>query len=115
VLDAEFDSEVLRHVDVLKLSRPEAEALGLRPETSLLEALGVPEIVVTLGSDGLYLFADGEVQRLRSRPVSVGETTGAGDVFTAAYLQARRHGQTPLAAAEAASVFVAGFLTGWHG
>lgn len=113
--DAEFDPEVLRHVDVLKLSGPEAGALGLEPTESSLALLGVPEIVVTLGKEGLVVYADGEVERVQARPVKVGDPTGAGDVFMAAYLQSRRSGHAPVAAAKAANLFVTGFLTGWRG
>jgi len=114
-LDGDFDPEVLRHVDVLKLSGPEAAALGVDPLGSELGRLGVPEVVVTLGSDGVCVYSDGKVDSIGARPLDVADTTGAGDVFAAVYLQGRRRGHTPLAAAQAANAFVRSFLTGWSG
>jgi sugar/nucleoside kinase (ribokinase family) len=114
-LDADFDPEVLRHVDVLKLSGPEAQALGVDPLGGELGNLGVPEVVVTLGREGARVYAEGKVETLGARPVEVADTTGAGDVFVAAYLQGRRGGQAPARSAKAASAFVRSFLTGWQG
>jgi sugar/nucleoside kinase (ribokinase family) len=54
--DAEYDPEVLRQVDVLKLGEEEADALGLGLDERSLRSLGVPEVVVTLGSRGTVVY-----------------------------------------------------------
>ena len=111
-LDAEYDPEVLRHVSVLKLAEEEARVvLGAEPDLETLGSLGVPEIVVTFGSAGSLVFADGRLERVPARAVG-GEIdpTGAGDAFTAAYLVSRSSGYAPAPAARRATALVAGLL-----
>ena len=92
-LDAEYDPEVLRHVSILKLAEEEARVLVGEPDADALRSLGVPEIVVTFGSEGSLVFAEGRLERVPARPVD-GEVdpTGAGDAFIAAYLVSRSSG-----------------------
>jgi sugar/nucleoside kinase (ribokinase family) len=106
-LEGNFDPELLEHVQILKLSEEEAAALG-RP----LETLGVPEIVLTLGSRGSIVFAHGRSERIRTSPLHGVDPTGAGDVFAAAYLAARCAGDSPGTAATRASALVSGLLSG---
>jgi sugar/nucleoside kinase (ribokinase family) len=110
-LDADFDPEVLRHVDVLKLAEDEARVLVGEPTEESLRSLGVPEVVVTLGSRGSVVLANGRLERVAAQPVS-GEIdpTGAGDAFAAAYLVSRSGGHAPAAAARRATALVAGLL-----
>lgn len=114
VLDADFDAGVLQHVDVLKLSAEEANALSLAPDERSLAALGVPEIVVTLGHRGAVVYADGLAEHVPTRPVDVADPTGAGDAFMAAYasFRLRRHG-APSAARLAADATHA-LLSRWR-
>jgi sugar/nucleoside kinase (ribokinase family) len=110
--DAEYDPEVLGHVSVLKLAEEEARILlGREPDADALRSLGVPEIVVTFGSTGSLVFAEGRLERVPARAVA-GEIdpTGAGDAFTAAYLVSRSSGYAPVAAARRATALVAGLL-----
>jgi sugar/nucleoside kinase (ribokinase family) len=109
--DAEFDPEVLRHVDVLKLAEDEARVLVGEPEEESLRSFGVPEVVVTLGSRGSLVLANGRLEHVVAQPVS-GEVdpTGAGDAFAAAYLVSRSGGHAPAAAARRATALVAGLL-----
>lgn len=111
VLDADLDPEVLRHVSVLKLAEEEASALGCADEAGL-GRLGVPEVVLTFGSRGALVYANGRVEQVPTRaaagPV---DPTGAGDAFAAAYLTGRIGGLAPAAAAHHAGVVVAGLLT----
>ena len=100
--DADFDPEVLRHVDILKLSEPEAEALGLTLDERSLASLGVREIVVTLGRRGTVVFSDGLAEFVPARPVDVADPTGSGDRFMAAYLTYRRLRHAPTTAARLA-------------
>jgi sugar/nucleoside kinase (ribokinase family) len=89
-LDADYDPEVLRHVDILKLSEEEAGTLGLAFDDRSLRSLGVPEVVVTLGSRGSVVFADGLAEHVPVMPFHARDPTGSGDEFMAAYLSYRR-------------------------
>jgi sugar/nucleoside kinase (ribokinase family) len=115
VPDAEFDPDVLRHVDVLKLSEEEADVLSLAPNDRSLSTLGVPEIVVTLGRRGSIVYADGLAEHVPARPVDAADPTGAGDAFMAAYasFRLRRHG--PPSAARLGTQAAHALLTEWRG
>jgi sugar/nucleoside kinase (ribokinase family) len=110
-LDAGFDPELLRHVSVLKLAEEEVHVLVGDPDERGLRSLGVPEIVVTLGSRGSLVLSDGRLERVAALRVD-GEIdpTGAGDAFAAAYLVARANRHSPRASAWHASSVVAGLL-----
>ena len=103
VEDADYDPDVLRHVTVLKLS--EAEAAVVLPEVSeeAVFALGVPEVLVTLGSHGSIVFAEGTSQHVPTTPVETPDPTGAGDGYAVAYVAARAAGASPWAAARRAT------------
>jgi sugar/nucleoside kinase (ribokinase family) len=110
-LDGDFDRALLRDVSLLKLAEEEAELVAPGLGRTALRSLGVPEVVVTLGSRGSIVLAGGRVERVPARPV-LGEVdpTGAGDAFAAAYLAARGDGHSPFAAARRATALVAGLL-----
>ena len=111
-LDADYDPEVLRHVSILKLAEEEARVLVGEPSADALASLGVPEIVVTLGSRGLARLRRGPLRarpRAARSPARV-DPTGAGDAFTAAYLVSRSSGYAPVPAARRASALVADLL-----
>jgi sugar/nucleoside kinase (ribokinase family) len=109
-LDAAYDSAVLRHVDVLKLSQEEADALGIRLDDRSLGSLGVREVLVTLGGEGCLVYADGLAELVPTRRLDVADPTGAGDQFMAAYLAYRRAGHAPTSAARLASTLVGQLL-----
>lgn len=112
-LDGEVDRDVLRQATVLKLAEEEAVVLAGSTDPDDLQALGVPEVVVTLGSRGSLLVAGGRSERIPVRPVSGRvDPTGAGDAFCAAYLEARAAGHGPVSAARRASSLVSGLLLG---
>jgi sugar/nucleoside kinase (ribokinase family) len=106
VLDGTLDRSVLRHVSVLKLADEEAAALGDDPSE-----LGVPEVLVTHGIEGATVYLPGEVHEVPARPVDA-DPTGAGDMFSAAYVAARAHGHAPVAAAHRAAALVGAMLAG---
>src|SRR5436305_1916795 len=110
-LDGGYDPEVLRHVSVLKLAEEEARVLVGEPSADALSSLGVPEVVVTLGSRGSLVFAGGRLERVVGTPAG-GEIdpTGAGDAFAVAYLVSRQGGRAPVAAARRATGLVARLL-----
>jgi sugar/nucleoside kinase (ribokinase family) len=109
VRDADVDLCLLAPVDVLHLSRSEAEALGVELDEPSLGTLGVSEIVVTLGSHGAVVYADGVAEHVPAAPIEGGDATGAGDAFTIAYIASRRSGHSPVSAARRATS-VAGAL-----
>jgi sugar/nucleoside kinase (ribokinase family) len=110
-LDSEYDPDVLRHVTVLKLAEEEARAAVGEPTEEALRSLGVPEVVVTLGSHGSLVLADGRLERVVAVPVTGAiDPTGAGDGFAVAYLAARERGHAPVAAARRATALVSGLL-----
>jgi sugar/nucleoside kinase (ribokinase family) len=113
-LDAEYDRAVLRHVDLLKLGEEEANALGLGLDDRSLRSLGVPEIVVTLGSRGAVVYADGLAEHVPTRPLEGVDPTGAGDEFITAYLSYRRRGHGPPSAARCATDAVRALLERCH-
>jgi sugar/nucleoside kinase (ribokinase family) len=102
--DASFDPDVLRHVTVLKLNEEELETLGGEPA---LEEHGVPELLLTLGSQGAIVVARGVRERVPVRRVATADPTGAGDAFLAAYVWCRASGHRPLSAARQAATAAA--------
>jgi sugar/nucleoside kinase (ribokinase family) len=112
-VDAAFDRRTLAYVTALKLAEDEASALTGGPfDETAAAALGVPEVLLTLGSEGCVVFAGGG----RGRRVPAAwrvlgvETTGAGDVFMVGYIAARSDGAEPVEAAGEASALVARIL-----
>jgi len=97
-------------VDILKLSEHEADALGLELADRSLASLGVPEVVVTLGSRGAVVFFDGLAEHVPARPVEARDPTGSGDKFMAAYLTYRRQRHSPRSAARLAGEVVRALL-----
>jgi sugar/nucleoside kinase (ribokinase family) len=102
-LDADYDPEILRHVDLLKLSEEETVALGLELDDRSLGSLGVKEVVVTLGKNGVLVYADGFSELVPTRPIEGVDPTGAGDTFIVAYLSYRRGGHSAPSAARCAN------------
>jgi len=105
-LEAGYDTTVLEHVDILKLSQEEAEALGLSYDERSLASLGVREVIVTLGRKGSVVFAEGIAEHVPTRPLDITDPTGAGDAFMAAYLSYRRRRHGAPSAARLASAVV---------
>jgi sugar/nucleoside kinase (ribokinase family) len=103
--NADYDPALLRHLQVLKLAEEEAAAVLDRIDGEHVRALGVPEVLVTLGPRGSIVFAEGGVERVQAIAVDA-DPTGAGDVFMAAYIAARSTGIAPVDAARSASRLV---------
>jgi len=103
--------EVLRHIEILKLNDEEAETLVGSTDPERLRALGVPEILLTLGSQGSFVIAPGLVEHVPAGDVAGPvDPTGAGDTFSMAFLTQRAAGAEPVEAARAATATVAAFL-----
>ena len=106
VLEPEAEPSFLRHISVLKLSEEEAVALVGRLEERPLSELGVPEVVVTLGSRGCIVVARRRLVHVPTEPLEGIDPTGAGDAFAAAYIVERNRGHRAQRAAERATRFV---------
>ena len=110
-LDGDFDPAVLRHVSALKLAEDEAELVLAELGDSAVGRLGVPEVIVTLGSRGSVVYWRGVRHSVRARAVDA-DPTGAGDAFMAAYAAHRSRGHRPVTAAESATRLVEALLRG---
>ena len=108
-LDRHFEPEMLSHISVLKLAEDEAVIVADGEfDASTAERLGVPEILVTFGSEGCDIYSEGSVVRVPAAwRVDGVQTTGAGDMFTACYTAHRAAGADQREAVERASELVA--------
>ena len=108
-VDNDYPHGLLRDISVLKLAEDEAVIVADGEfDVATAQRLGVPEILVTLGSEGCDIYTDGDVVRVPAAWRVTGvQATGAGDMFTACYVANRATGADPVAAAERASELVA--------
>lgn len=112
VVDRHYPPELLEHISILKLAEDEAVIVADGPfDESTVARLGVPEILVTYGSEGCDIYTgDTRVRVPAAWRVEDVQTTGAGDMFTTCYVANRAAGADPRAAAKEASELVAGEL-----
>ena len=104
--------DVLRHVSILNLNEEEAETLVGGVNADRLRSLGVPEVLLTLGSQGAVVVTEEAAERIAAIELaSWVDPTGAGDTFSAGYLAARAAGAEPVEAARSATENVASFLS----
>jgi sugar/nucleoside kinase (ribokinase family) len=110
-VDGAFDPAVLEHVAVLKVSEEEATALTGGTDPAPLAALGVPEVLLTLGARGVLVIAGGRAEQVPAQPVvQTSDPTGAGDAFAVGYIDARARGAAPIEAATLAAGLAARLL-----
>jgi sugar/nucleoside kinase (ribokinase family) len=103
--------DVLRHIEILKLNDEEAETLVGSADPDALHGLGVPEVVLTLGSQGSWIITPDLVEHVAAIEVEGPvDPTGAGDTYSVTYLTQRVAGAEPVEAARAAAATVAEFL-----
>lgn len=89
--------EALKYVDVLKVNEHEVQVLtgetDLRKGAERLEEWGVREVLLTLGSQGSIILADGKSYDIPSyRPVHETDATGCGDTYVMGYIFQRSRG-----------------------
>lgn len=89
--------EALRYIDILKVNEHEAEVLtGISDPHKAAEKLaewGVKEVILTLGSMGSKIYADGKFYEIPAyKPKEVVDATGCGDTYMAGYLYMRSKG-----------------------
>jgi ribokinase len=98
---------LLQQVDLLFVSNDEAAILTGRsnPRESFLrfQRAGAKEVVMKIGKRGCLISHGGILREVPSFAVRAVDSTGAGDAFTAAFLQARLRGWSTLEAALAAN------------
>lgn len=91
-IDWEDKMEVLPYIDILKVNEKEMEVLtgtsDIRTGAKILSDWGVGEVIVTLGSMGSVILAEGEYYTIPSfKPkTEVVDATGCGDTYMAGYL-----------------------------
>ena len=107
-----LDAVLLRLVDVLTPNETEAEFLtgiAVRSRKDMADAAfrlrqrGPKAVLITLGSKGVFVSAEGTETLLPAFDVKAVDTTAAGDVFNGALAVALAEGQTLLEAARFAS------------
>lgn len=94
-------AESLEMANLLKLNEDEVEAIagmfaigGDRQQVcrQLMKDHGLDMVILTQGTDGSYVFAEGQTSFQPTPKVDVADTVGAGDSFTAAFTAAFLHG-----------------------
>ena len=107
----EHIGDVLHHVDVLKLNDEEAETLVGSADPEKLRQLGVPEVVLTLGSQGAWVVTPELIEHVPAVPLDGQvDPTGAGDTYSVTYIVQRAAGAEPVEAARVAAATVSAFL-----
>jgi ribokinase len=100
----EFPREILKNVQYITPNETEASLLSgvaVNDEASALKAakriheMGVGTVIITLGSQGAYLYTGGESGELVSgfKVVAI-DTTGAGDAFNGGFAHALSNGSS---------------------
>jgi sugar/nucleoside kinase (ribokinase family) len=89
--------EALQYIDILKVNEHELEALtgltDIKKGALVLADWGVKEVVITLGSMGSVIYADGLFYSVPAYiPTAVVDATGCGDTYMAGYLYQRTKG-----------------------
>lgn len=98
----------LSKVEILMVNQTEGEALTGKtdPEailTGIQNQYRIPEVVLTLGSQGALVLADSDTTHIPGVPTTVRDTTAAGDTFVGFYLKERSEGVIPERAADKAN------------
>lgn len=89
--------EALKYIDILKVNEHEAEVLtgykDLERAAIQLAEWGVKEVLLTLGSMGSLIYAEGKFHKIPAYPPhEVVDATGCGDTYAMGYLYMRNQG-----------------------
>ncbi|MBQ2342547.1 MAG: ribokinase [Bacteroidaceae bacterium] len=100
--------EALKYVDILKVNEHEVSVLtgekDLYEGARRLAEWGVREVLLTLGSFGSIIYADGKFYDIPAyEPVELVDATGCGDTYVMGYLFQRCQGASVSAAAHFAA------------
>lgn len=98
-IDWPAKQEALHYIHTLKANEHEMEVLtghsDVRTGAKVLAEWGVKEVVITLGSMGSVIYANGIFHHIPAYvPVAVVDATGCGDTYMAGYLYRRSKGAT---------------------
>ena len=104
--------EALKYIDILKVNEHEAEVLtgfkDFKQAALQLAEWGVQEVLLTLGSLGSIIYAEGTFYKIPAYPAkNVVDATGCGDTYSMGYLYMRNKG----ASYEEAGCFAAALST----
>ncbi len=104
--------EALQYVSILKANDSEMEVLtgtaSVRDGAMVLAGFGVKEVIITLGSKGSLIYADGVFYDIPAyKPATVTDATGCGDTYMAGYLYKKAKGAGIQEAGEFASAMAA--------
>ena len=104
--------EALKYIDILKVNEHEAEVLtgykDVKQAALQLAEWGVKEVLLTLGSLGSLIYAEGVFHQIPAYPPKeVVDATGCGDTYAMGYLYMRNKG----ASYEEAGCFAAAMST----
>ena len=96
-VDWQEKMEALKYVDILKVNEHEAEVLtgvkDYKQAAALLAQWGVKEVLLTLGSEGSIILAEGNYWKIPAYPpTETVDATGCGDTYMLGYLYMRNKG-----------------------
>lgn len=96
-IDWKDKEQILSCTDILKLNEHEMEVItnSKNPRTVAMKLAeyGVSEVVITLGSFGSLIYAEGKFFEIPAyTPSEVVDATGCGDTYSAGYLYCRMQG-----------------------
>ena len=104
--------EALKYIDILKVNELEMEVLtgqtDIKQAALQLAEWGVKEVLITLGSLGSIIYAEGTFHKIPAYPPKdIVDATGCGDTYATGYLYMRNKG----ASYEEAGCFAAAMST----
>lgn len=96
-IDWKDKEDILACTSILKLNEKEMEVITRsgNPRTVALQlaAMGVREVIITLGSYGSLIYADGQFYEIPAyEPTELVDATGCGDTYSTGYLWMRMQG-----------------------
>ena len=92
-----IDQEALKYIDILKVNEHEMEVLtghkDIKQAALQLAEWGVKEVLITLGSLGSVIYAEGRFHKIPAYPPKdIVDATGCGDTYATGYLYMRNKG-----------------------
>jgi ribokinase len=114
-----FSSEFIGLIDILVVNRVEAEMLGCatpKTQSDAIQAIThlhnyAPQVIITLGGDGLVVSAQDRVETIDAMDVKVTSTHGAGDCFIGQLSAALAKGEDIFSACSRANTIAAAFVS----
>ena len=104
-----IDEKIFQYIDIVTPNEIEAECftgVKVEDEASALQAAGifrekgVKDVVITLGSRGVFVLCGQEYRMIPAKKVRAVDTTGAGDAFNGGFVTALSEGKDMFSAVE---------------